>query len=112
MSVESSFFLAASLVAAISSLLGRDFLSIGLEEFAGEDSVAFEAGLVSDKLGEGLSSFGLVFMLASGTAGVRGSILSDLSLNCASFCMVVGFEDGFGITGIIGLIAGMVVNLR
>ena len=111
MSVESLSVFVAFLAAAISSLLGRTLLSVNLEEFAGEEVVAFDEVIVSVKLEEAWFSSGLFFMLVSGAEGVPISISPAFSLSCDSFCMSLGFEDGFGITGTIGLIAALVVTL-
>lgn len=67
MSVAFLFFFVAPLAAAISSLLGRDFLSAGLEELAGEVLLGFGAVLASGMPKDAASSFGLDFTLASGT---------------------------------------------
>ena len=96
----------------ISSLLGRDFLSTGLEELGAEGSLDFDAFLASDILEDAAPGFGLDFTLASGSECLAGSVLVTCSLCCMSFCIEVVLEDEVGRTGTTGLIAALVVTLR
>lgn len=112
-SAESCSFFVALLTAVISSLLGRDFLSIGLKGFEVKGSLDFDAVLASGTLEGAPPCFGLGFTLDSAIGCVVGSVvLVFCSLCCTSFAMVVALEDEDGSTGTTGLIAAFTVALR
>lgn len=112
-SAESCSFFVALLTAVISSLLGRNFLSMGLKGVEVEGSLDFDAVLASGTLEDAPPCFGLGFTLDSAIGCIVGSVVLVIcSLCCKSFAMVVALEDEVGSTGTTGLIAALTVDLR